>query len=72
MDLINWLKREQIKQSEFAKEIGTDQATISRICRKKRTAPRKIASLIVIRTDGDVTLDDLFYPKNNDGNGNES
>ncbi len=67
MKLKDWLKSKGMTQAAFAKQIGVDQSTISRLIRGRgnrqmRKLDLDLAAKIEAETDGAVTAKD-FMPR---------
>jgi len=60
MKLAKYLEVKKLSQDRFAKRIGCSQQLISAYCREVMVPPRKTALIIVKKTKGDVTLNDLW------------
>jgi transcriptional regulator with XRE-family HTH domain len=59
MTLDAWLTKNRMTQAEFAKEVGSNIATISRVRRGIGTPRLDIVKKIVDYTKNEVSLDDL-------------
>jgi len=54
----------QIKQVDFAKELGISKVFLSRMLKYESFPSQKTAMKIVELTNEKITMNDLFYPKN--------
>lgn len=61
MRLPDWLAREGMTQSEFAKRVEVSAATISDLCREKIWLSRPLAIRIEGATGGEVTAADFVH-----------
>ena len=61
MKLADWLKRQQMTRSDFARRIGVSPGAITQICNQSDAwISRETAELIVRATDGGVTPNDFL------------
>ena len=61
MKLSDWLRRHNVKRSEFARRIGVSPGAVTQICREDGAWPsRETAERIVVETGGAVTPNDFF------------
>jgi transcriptional regulator with XRE-family HTH domain len=59
--LQDWLKDNKLTQDQFAQAVGCDQAYVSRLTSKKRTAPSlDMIRRITVATNGAVTANDFM------------
>ena len=65
MDLREYLYRNRIQQTDFAKKVGVAVSNINNICLKKQHPKVSTAKRIVEETDGVVGFKDLYgFEKN--------
>lgn len=63
MRLSDYLKREGISGSEFARRTGLSEGTISLLCRDATWPSEKTMTAIHRETGGEVTPNDFFNPE---------
>ena len=59
MTLDHYLSAAEIKEADFAEQIGTTQSTVNRL-RKGQIPSRDLMVAIVKATDGQVTANDFY------------
>lgn len=64
MKLRDWLAREGMTQSAFAKALDTSQGYVADLCAGTRWPGREIARNIVVATKGQVTPNDFLMNGN--------
>lgn len=62
MTLSDFLKTKQIRQADFAEQIGRSAAYVSMICRGQIWPSRDVVSRIFDATGGKVTANDFMQP----------
>ncbi len=60
MKLDRWLKVNDISQADFARAIGMDPASVSRVVTGRQWPSAEMMIQIVERTEGKVTANDVF------------
>lgn len=63
MDLKEYLFRNNLKTTKFARRIGYQDGYVRRIVNKQGRPSRRLAEAIVRGTEGIVTMDDLDWIK---------
>lgn len=63
--LAAWLRLKQKRRSQFASELGTSAANVTRWCKGRPPAPR-FARMIVAATNGAVSFEDLYAERRQD------
>lgn len=63
MKLSDWLKREGVSGTEFARRTGLSEGTVSLLCRDATWPGLKTANAIHRATGGEVTPNDFFKPE---------
>lgn len=63
MKLADYLKREGISNTEFARRTGLSEGTVSLLCRDATWPSEKTANTIYRETGGEVTPNDFFKPE---------
>ncbi|WP_018933297.1 helix-turn-helix domain-containing protein [Gracilibacillus lacisalsi] len=54
-DLANCIKSKGLTQAEFASMIGTDQSTVSKLCKQKRYTLERLQQLLEALNESDVS-----------------
>jgi len=60
MQLVEWMKKNNISQTELARRVGVFPNQINNIVRGRHKPALKLANKIKNETNGEVTLDDIF------------
>ncbi len=61
MKLSEWLRRQDVRRSEFARRIGVSPGAVTQICREDGAWPsRETAERIISETGGAVTPNDFL------------
>ena len=63
MDLDEYLFRNRISQTDFAKELGVTRNHFGEIVRGRRTPSVKLAKKIEKLTKGEVSKEEALFPK---------
>ncbi len=62
MTLADFLKKKNIRQADFAEQIGRSAAYVSMICRGQIWPSRDVITRIIKVTGGKVTANDFMQP----------
>lgn len=61
MRLSDWLARERMSKSEFARRIGVSAASVTELCQGQQWLSRNTAKAIELATGGEVTAADFVH-----------